>query len=64
MIEAWVGTIIGLVVAYASTYVIMLLLGVPITHGQNLIVTGFMTVVSIIRSYYVRRLFNWLEGKL
>lgn len=63
LIEAWVGTCIGLIIAYVANYGIMLALGVPISHAQNLVVTAFMTVISVVRSYYVRRLFNWMEKK-
>lgn len=59
MIEALVGTGIGFVVALMSQVFIMWLYGLPSTFGQDLGITLFFTGISIIRSYLVRRFFNW-----
>ena len=33
-------------------------LGIPVSIDQNLIILAVMTVVSLVRSYCLRRLFN------
>ena len=59
--EILISTFIGLAVALASQLLIFPLYGIDITFGQNVQITIFMTFVSIVRGYYVRRFFNWLH---
>lgn len=62
--EVCLSTLIGLVVAYTANMIIIpIMLGVRLDHSTNVALTLFFTVVSIVRSYYVRRLFNWLHVK-
>lgn len=57
--EAVTNTAIGLVVSTAANFfVIPAVLGVHMTHGQNLALAAIFTVISIVRSYVLRRLFN------
>lgn len=58
-IESVVNVAIGYGVAIASQYAIFPIFGVHIPLHEHLIMGGLFTVVSVIRSYYVRRLFNW-----
>lgn len=58
-IEVVVGTTIGFIVAFTANLVILPIFNFHPTVGENVILTIFFTVVSLIRSYYVRRLFNW-----
>jgi hypothetical protein len=58
-IESVVNVAIGYVIAVASQYAIFPIFGVYIPLHEHLIMGGLFTVVSVIRSYYVRRLFNW-----
>lgn len=51
--------LIGFWIAVAAQSVIFPLFGIRITLATNLGIACFMTVVSIVRSYFVRRLFNW-----
>ena len=58
LIESVFGTIIGLISSMAIQLVIYPMLGIPVTIGQNIVITAVFFVVSIIRGYLVRRLFN------
>lgn len=57
-LEALVNTLVGLVVSLVSTIFIMPIVGVHTTMGQNLELTMYFTLVSIARSYLLRRYFN------
>jgi hypothetical protein len=57
-LEAVVNTLVGLLIAYFAQSWFLKLLGVPISDAQNWALVGFMTVVSIARSYMLRRAFN------
>lgn len=63
--EAVVNTAIGLLVAMFATAGICKLYGIPMTWENNFIITFWMTVLSVLRSYLLRRLFNfnWLRIK-
>ena len=58
LLEAVVNTIVGLVVAMLATAAICKAYGIPMTWENNFIITFWMTVISIVRSYLLRRLFN------
>lgn len=62
-IESLVSTAIGLLVALATQMIVFPLLGIPVSLTQNLMLTIIFTIVSIFRSYCVRRLFNALHSK-
>lgn len=59
--ETIVSTCIGLVASLVSNLVIFHYMGIPITLSENLGMTAFFTVISIIRGYFVRRVFNRLN---
>lgn len=59
--EACVSTAIGFLIAYVTTIVVLPAFGFRATLSQSFWITCIFTVISIIRGYYVRRLFNWLH---
>ena len=59
LLEAFINVAIGYGVAVASQIVIFPLFGVNISIAENMAIGGFFTVVSIVRSYALRRIFNW-----
>jgi hypothetical protein len=61
IIESIVQTIIGLGTSIIIQVVLYPLMGIPVTFSQNLIITSVFFVVSIIRGYLVRRIFNELK---
>ena len=59
LLEAFINVAVGYAVAVASQIVIFPLFDVHISVADNMAIGGFFTVVSIVRSYALRRLFNW-----
>jgi hypothetical protein len=57
-IEACINTAIGFTITMLCSYFIYPLCGMKITTKQNLALTLCFTVISIIRSYLIRRLFT------
>jgi hypothetical protein len=57
--EALVNTIIGLLISVVANHVLFAaVLGIPLTLALNVGIAVFFTVISIARSYLLRRLFN------
>ena len=57
-IEASLNTASGFVVSLVVWQLLCNWLQIPMPLGRNLLITGIFTVVSIVRSYLWRRLFN------
>ena len=60
-VEAWANIFIGAGVAFAANVLWSKWLGIAISHSQNFKIVVIMTVISIIRSYLLRRFFNKLR---
>lgn len=58
LVEAVANTLSGLVLAFIVNMLLMGAAGVTATNRQNLLIVGGHTIVSVIRSYVVRRFFN------
>ncbi len=57
--EAIVNVIVGLIVStIASHFLLPAVLGVSMSFGQNILIGVAFTIISIVRSYALRRLFN------
>lgn len=62
--EAWVNVFVGVTVAMVGNWIILpVVLGVPMHIVDNVLITAFFTGVSLVRSYALRRLFNWMHLK-
>lgn len=61
LIEAWVNVIIGYFVALIAQLIVFPLYDLEVSFSQNLQIGLIFTVVSIARSYLLRRLFNRLH---
>ena len=61
LIESTVQTLIGLGTSILVQITIYPLMGIPVTFEQNLIITAVFFVVSIVRGYLVRRLFETVK---
>ena len=57
-IESLTNTIVGLLTSFAIQLVIYPLLSIPVTLNQNIIITVVFFVVSFLRGYIIRRVFN------
>ena len=56
--EAIFNVFIGFVIAFISQLVFFPIVGIEVTLDQNFILTVLFTLVSIIRTYIIRRYFN------
>lgn len=63
MIETLVSIAIGLVVSLLSQLLIFRLYDIHLALSTNLVITLYFTVISIVRSYAVRRFFNHINNK-
>lgn len=61
LLEAWANTIIGYVINLGVQLVVYPFYGATFTFGENIQIGLIFMVVSIIRSYGLRRAFNWLH---
>lgn len=62
-LEACLGTAIGFLIAVATQMLVFPLFGIKTSTETNLAIAGIFTLVSIIRSYFIRRFFNLLHAK-
>lgn len=58
LIESVMNVAIGFVVALASQIVVFPMVGIHVPLSTNLEVGAWFTVISVVRSYVVRRWFN------
>jgi len=64
-VEAWINVIIGFGVNFTANLIILPMFGfAALTLRNNLIIGIIYTVISVVRSYVVRRWFNHLITKL
>lgn len=63
LVEAAVNMAIGFAIAFAAQNVIFPLYGIHVSSGEHAQITVLFTVVSLARSYALRRLFNKLHAR-
>lgn len=61
VVETVASTAIGFAISYATSITVLPLFGFAVTHGQNLAITVIFTAISLLRGYFVRRMFNALH---
>lgn len=61
LIESLTNTFAGLLVSFIIQLVIYPVMGIPVRLSQNIIITLVFTAASIIRGYFVRRMFNMIR---
>lgn len=59
VVETIAGTVIGYVVAVIANAIVLPLFGYQTTVGDNMGIAVVFTIISLLRGYAVRRLFNW-----
>lgn len=64
--ESLINTGIGYVINYTANLIILpMFFGVHLSLATNAYLGLIYTVIAVVRSYYVRRMFNWLQhGRL
>ena len=58
LVEACINVLIGFTINFFANLVILPLIGFHITVGQNIFIGVLYTIVSVARSYAIRRWFN------
>ena len=58
LLESLTNTAIGFVISLITWHFVARAFGIPMPFGENLMITGIFTVVSIARQYVLRRAFN------
>ena len=58
LIESITNIVVGIGVALGSQYLIFPWFGIHISHSEHLGITAWFTVISLIRSYLLRRVFT------
>lgn len=57
-LESVANVIVGFSVAVITQVIVFPYFGIKISWAEELYIAGIFTIVSIIRSYFVRRVFN------
>lgn len=61
LIEAGLNTLTGYIISVVTQVLVFPLFGVHLALGQNMVLVGVFTAISIVRSYVWRRIFNHLH---
>jgi hypothetical protein len=61
LLEATVGQIIGFLIGWATNYLVLPLFGFAVSFTSSFWLTVVFAIISFIRSYLIRRMFNWLH---
>ena len=62
-LEAFANMLLGWLVALATQLLVFPVMGLSVTVAQHLGIGAAFTAVSFLRSYYLRRLFEWLATR-
>jgi hypothetical protein len=63
MVETVTGTAIGYTVAVVSQIIIFPFFDINLPVESNMVIALWFTVISLLRGYWVRRLFNFMHVK-
>ena len=63
MIEVSISITIGFCIALLAQLFIFKIFNIEVSLEDNLIIVTFFTVISLVRSYCVRRFFNWIHNR-
>lgn len=61
IMEAWTNIVVGFSVNYCANFLLLPLVGVQVNAADNFMLGWCYTAISIIRSYAIRRWFNFVE---
>lgn len=59
LIESLVNIFIGIAVSFAANLVVLPIFGYPVTFWDGLGISLVFTIISLVRSYVIRRCFNY-----
>lgn len=58
LLEASLNTASGFIISLGAGMIIFPLVGMPVSGQQNFLAVSIFTVISVVRSYIWRRIFN------
>lgn len=61
LVEAATNVVAGLVLSILAQIIVFPMVGIDVGLGVNLLLTAIFTALSVVRSYAVRRFFEWLR---
>lgn len=64
LLESLTNTAVGFLISLMTWIIVAYAYGIKMTWAKNLSITGIFTVVSIVRGYCLRRIFNWWSGRV
>ena len=59
--ETWANIVVGFSINYFANLAVLPMFGLMVTHGQSFGIGVIFTVISLVRSYVLRRWFNGLK---
>ena len=59
LIEAITNTSAGFIISFLIQIIMYPIMDIPVRFSQNIIITIIFTIASILRSYIIRRVFNY-----
>lgn len=62
-IESLTNLAVGYTISLISLFVIFPIMGIESSAGKNIIITLYFTIISLLRSYVIRRYFNKKQSK-
>lgn len=62
-IEAVTNVVVGFLINFTATIYLFPFFGWEITISQNLELSVYFTIISLVRSYLLRRFYNWKHVK-
>ena len=64
LIESWVNVVVGLAINILIQRIVFPVYGWDVSYSENIQLSLIFTVVSFVRSYGLRRMFNWWDNHL
>ena len=61
-VESVANVAVGLGVAFMAQLIVFPALHIAVSLEQNVQIAAIFTVVSLVRGYVIRRLFNWIHN--
>ncbi len=63
LVEACTNIVVGFTLSVIANYYVLTWYAMPVTWGNMSILAAVMTFMSLVRSYWLRRLYNWYDVK-
>ena len=63
LLESLINVFVGLTINITAQILIFPMFGIYIPISENLMIAGIFTIISILRSYALRRVFNFIHVK-